>query len=50
MRFRMPVRTGLAIVLLAALVSRAVVKVTVNRNEGEQATPQFKFKDVPSPV
>jgi hypothetical protein len=40
---------ALSVLLLSSSV-RAEVKVTVERNEGEKATPDFKFKEVPSPA
>ena len=40
---------GAAVILLASLVARAQVKITVDHNAGDQATPGFKFKNVPSP-
>ena len=36
-------------VLLLGNSLRADVKATVERNEGEKATPDFKFKEIPSP-
>ena len=36
--------------LLAGSIAAAEVKVTVERNEGDKATPDFKFKDVPTPA
>jgi hypothetical protein len=33
-----------------AMLSSAEVKVTVNRNEADQATAAFKFKEVPAPA
>jgi hypothetical protein len=40
--------TGAALVLLAGLTVRAEVKVTFDRNL--EGTPEFKFKNVPSPL
>ncbi len=40
---------GAAVVLLSAS-AQAEVKVAVECNRGDDATPQFKFKQVPSPV
>jgi predicted alpha-1,2-mannosidase len=40
--------TGAACVLLAGLAAHAEVKVTVDRNL--EGTPEFKFKNVPSPL
>ncbi len=40
--------TAAAVVLLAGLSTRAEVKVTVDRNV--EGTPEFKFKNVPSPL
>lgn len=39
----------LAVALLAGYTARAEIKVTVDHNANDQATPRFKFKDVPSP-
>ncbi len=39
-----------ATLLLLGTIGRADVKVTVERNEGEKATPDFKFKEIPSPT
>jgi hypothetical protein len=36
--------------LLSASLCLAEIKVDFARNEGDQATPAFKFKNVPSPV
>lgn len=40
---------GACVVLLAGVVARAEVKPVVERNQGEQASSAFKFKQVPSP-
>ena len=40
---------GMAAVLLAVFAARAEIKVTVAHNANDQATPEFKFKNVPSP-
>lgn len=40
---------GMAAFLLVGFAARAEIKVTVDHNANEQATPQFKFKNVPSP-
>jgi len=40
----------IAAALTAALAASPEVKVTVERNTGKDATPEFKFKNVPSPV
>jgi hypothetical protein len=44
--------SGLAITALAALslTGQAQVRVTVDRNTGNAATKEFKFKNVPSPA
>ena len=39
-----------AVVLGACLVSFGEVKVVVDHNAPDQATPQFKFKTVPAPA
>src|SRR6267378_3127876 len=36
--------------LLAGLAAQAEIKITVDHNPNEQATPEFKFKNVPSPT
>ena len=36
--------------LLAGSIAGAEVKVTVDRNEGDKATADFKFKEVPAPA
>ncbi|HWX21854.1 MAG TPA: hypothetical protein VN578_18285 [Candidatus Binatia bacterium] len=41
---------GAVLVLLAGLAARAEIKVTVEHNGNEQATPSFKFKTIPSPA
>jgi hypothetical protein len=41
--------TAVALVVLAAPPSRAEVKVVWDRNTGNAATAEFKFKSVPSP-
>lgn len=41
---------GAYVVLLAGAAARAEVKTVVNHNTGDQATPGFKFKDVPAPA
>src|SRR5947209_1985159 len=41
---------GLCVILLAAAAARAEIKATVERNEGDAATPVFKFKKVPAPA
>src|SRR4051812_5302064 len=41
---------GCAVLLLATPPSRAEVKTVVNHNPGDQATAEFKFKDVPAPA
>src|SRR5258708_6434824 len=43
---------GFTIALLLVLTTTAFtqIKVTVDRNTGNDATPAFKFKNVPSPV
>jgi hypothetical protein len=41
---------GVCSILLAATAAFAEVKATVERNQGEAATPAFKFKKVPSPA
>lgn len=40
---------AIAIVLLLVRFSSAEVKVVVDRNEGDKATPEFKFDHVPPP-
>jgi hypothetical protein len=40
---------GAAVFLVAALSAQADVKVTVGHNSNEDAKPEFKFKNVPSP-
>jgi hypothetical protein len=40
----------IALVLVMAATAFSQVKVTVDRNIGNDATPAFKFKNVPSPV
>ena len=40
----------IAAILTVALAASPEVKVTVERNTGKDATPEFKFKNVPSPV
>src|SRR5690348_13618678 len=37
------------LLLCVALSARAEIKPVVERNQGDQATPAFKFKSVPSP-
>src|SRR6266481_5972151 len=39
----------IAMVILAGLAVHGEVKVTVGHSEGEDASPEFKFKNVPSP-
>jgi hypothetical protein len=39
-----------ALLFILAAFAPAQVKITVDRNTGDQATPAFKFKHVPSPV
>jgi hypothetical protein len=49
---RLPKHTcivGVAAVLTATLVARAQVKTTVERHQGPDATPEFKFKSIPAP-
>jgi len=36
--------------LLAGLAAQAEIKTTVDHNSNDQATPEFKFKNVPSPA
>jgi len=43
-------KTILIVLLSVALTAPAQVKVTVDHNPGPNATPDFKFKNVPSPV
>ena len=43
-------KTILIVLLSVALTAQAQVKVTVDHNTGPNATPDFKFKNVPSPV
>ena len=43
-------KTILVVLLSVALTAPAQVKVTVDHNPGSNATPDFKFKNVPSPV
>jgi len=43
-------KTILVVLLSVALTAPAQVKVTVDHNPGPNATPDFKFKNVPSPV
>lgn len=50
MKPRLLACSGVTVLVLTALTCLAEVKVTVNRNEGDQATPQFKFKEVPAPA
>jgi hypothetical protein len=50
MKPSVPLRIGIAVVLLATLACSAEVKVTVDHNPADQATPKFTFKSVPSPV
>jgi hypothetical protein len=40
---------GTFLILGLALSARAEVKAVVERNQGDQATPAFKFKNVPAP-
>jgi hypothetical protein len=47
----LPLRLGgLCVFLVAAAAANADVKTTVERNQDEKATPDFKFKAVPSPA
>jgi hypothetical protein len=47
----LPVRLGgLCVFLIAAAVANADVKTTVERNQDDKATADFKFKNVPSPA
>jgi hypothetical protein len=41
---------GILLVLLAGLSAHAEIKVVVERNRGDDATPKFKFKNIASPV
>jgi Peptidase of plants and bacteria len=41
---------GVCVWFLAIATARSEVKVAFDRNEGDHATTEFKFKDVPSPV
>jgi hypothetical protein len=41
---------GISTLLLSAVVSSAEIKITVGHNTGDDATTQFKFSNVPSPV
>jgi len=43
-------KTILVVLLSVALTAPAQVKVTVDHNTGPNATPDFKFKNVPSPA
>jgi len=47
MKWRGILAIGAALVLWTGLAARAEVKTVVERNEGEKATPAFKFKSVP---
>ena len=49
MAFRNSLVVGASLLLLACAVSRAEVKTVVEHNEGDRASPKFKFKTVPSP-
>jgi hypothetical protein len=40
---------AIGMVVLAGLAAHGEVKVTVGHNEGDDASPEFKFKNVPSP-
>ena len=40
---------GTAAVLLIGMAARAEIKVTTNHNSGDDAKPEFKFKQIPSP-
>ena len=42
--------SSVLVVLLPSFASLAEVKVVVDRNDAEQATPQFKFAHVPAPA
>src|SRR4051794_30569932 len=44
------VAVGMSALVLSAMTAPAEVKVIVERNQGEQATPEFKFKTVPAPA
>jgi hypothetical protein len=44
-----PVNKVCFVLLALACVAHAQVKVAIDRNTGMNATPQFKFKSVPSP-
>ena len=50
MRFFMCAVLGVGLTLLTGAVLRAEVKVATERNTGDDATPQFKFKKIPAPV
>jgi hypothetical protein len=50
MRFSKSVVLIAASLFLAGSVARAEVKVVTERNQGDQATSEFKFKQVPSPA
>jgi hypothetical protein len=41
---------GVWLLFFAMVAARGDVKITSDRNEGDQATAEFKFKDVPSPA
>jgi hypothetical protein len=49
MRYYLPLVAAAVVVLLAPGLAPGEVKVIWERNAGDAATPQFKFKSVPSP-
>ena len=50
MRFFMWAVLGVGLALLSGTAARAEVKVTTERNTGDDATSDFKFKKIPGPV
>src|SRR5271155_2315240 len=50
MRFCQRLMIGILLVLAAGLTARAETKVAVERNRNDDATPKFKFKNIPSPA